>query len=92
MADLVPIEVAITWAAAAGGLFYLASLYRSGERGVGAQRFLVATLAAVLLVRGFFWLTGDLRLARLTFAFATWLPLAITFSSNAYCAGIIRCG
>ena len=78
MDELIAIEVAITWAAAAGCLFYLVSMHRSGEHGGGAQRFLIAMIAAVLLVRGFFWMTGDLRLARLTFAFATWLPLAIT--------------
>lgn len=78
MADQIAIEVAITWAAAAGCLFYLLSMIRSGEHGGGAQRFLIATIAAVLTVRGFFWMTGDLRLAQLTFAFATWLPLAIT--------------
>jgi hypothetical protein len=76
--ELIAIEVAITWAAAAGCLFYLVSMFRSGEHGSAAQRFLIAILAAVLLVRGFFWMTGDLRLAQLTFAFATWLPLAIT--------------
>jgi hypothetical protein len=77
VADLVATEIAITWAAAAGCLFYLVAMYR-GEHGVGAQRFLILILAAVLFIRAFSWMSGDLRLARLTFAFATWLPLAIT--------------
>ena len=78
MADVIASEVAITWAASAGCAFYLLSMLRSGERGVGAQRFLIHMLAALLAVRGFSWLTGDPRLIRLTFAFAAWLPLAIT--------------
>lgn len=77
MTDLIATEIAITWAAAAGCLFYLLSMHL-GERSIGAQRFLMFILAAVLFIRGFSWMSGDLRLARLTFAFATWLPLAVT--------------
>jgi hypothetical protein len=86
MADPVATEVAITWAASAGCAFYLFTLYRSGGRGVGAQGFLVFVLAGLLLVRGFSWLNPDPRLIRLTFAFATWLPLAITL----FCERVLR--
>jgi hypothetical protein len=71
------IDAAITWSGAAGCLYYLWTLYRHG-RGKGAQRFLVAVLAALLLVRGFDWMTDHEALDRLTFAVASWLPLAIT--------------
>jgi hypothetical protein len=72
------LDVAITWAGAAGCLFYLWTLYKQGRRGAGSQRFLMWVLAGLLLVRGFYWSTDKEILDRLTFAIATWLPLAIT--------------
>lgn len=78
MADALAIDVALTWAGAAGCAYYFASLYGQGHRGVGAQRFLLIVLTGLLLVRGFTWLTANAALARLTFGIATWLPLAVT--------------
>jgi hypothetical protein len=72
------IDAAITWAGAAGCLFYLWTLYRHGRRSAGAQRFLTWVLAALLFVRGFAWVDSREVLDRLTFAVAAWLPLAIT--------------
>jgi len=72
------IDAAVTWAGAAGCLFYLWTLYRHGRRGEGPQRFLVGVLASLLLVRGFEWLANRQILDRLTFVIAAWLPVAIT--------------
>jgi hypothetical protein len=71
-------DVAITWAGAAGCLSYLWALYRHGRQGTATQRFLLVGLAALLFLRGFDWLSGEAILGRLTFAVATWLPLALT--------------
>jgi hypothetical protein len=76
--DAIARDVAITWAGAAGCLAYLYALYRHGRQGTATQRFLLASLAALLFVRGFDWLSGEFVLGRLTFAVAAWLPLAIT--------------
>jgi hypothetical protein len=78
MPEGVAIDAAITWAGALGCLFYLWTLYRNGRRGVGAQRLLISVMAALLAVRGFHWIEDRDSLDRLTFAIATWLPLAIT--------------
>jgi hypothetical protein len=78
VADGVALDVAITWTGATGCLINLWTLYRHGKHGVAAQRFLLALLAALFLVRGFDWLTGIPILGRLTFALASLLPLAIT--------------
>jgi len=72
------IDAAVTWTGASGCLFYLWTLYRHGRRGEGPQRFLVAVLASLLLVRGFEWLANQHVLDRLTVVIAAWLPLAIT--------------
>ena len=72
------IDAAITWAGAAGCLFYLWTLYRHGRRGEGPQRFLVGVLASLLLVRGFEWLSNRPILDRFTLLIAAWLPLSIT--------------
>ena len=72
------IDAAITWAGAAGCLFYLWTLYRHGRRGEGPQRFLLGVLASLLLVRGFEWLADWPILDRLTLVIAAWLPLSIT--------------
>jgi hypothetical protein len=72
------IDAAVTWAGAAGCLFYLWTLYRYGRRGAGAQRFLMWVLAGLLFVRGFDWVDAKEVLDRLTFAIAAWLPLGIT--------------
>jgi hypothetical protein len=77
VADPVAIEVAVTWAASAGCLFYLVAKL-THERGGRAQTFLVAVLAGLLAIRGFGWLNADARFLRPTFLFATLLPLAIT--------------
>jgi len=78
MVDNVALDVAITWAGAAGCAYYLRSLYAHGRPGSGAQRFLMLLLTSLLFVRGLAWLTGDTILKRLTLAFACWLPLAVT--------------
>jgi hypothetical protein len=75
--DQVVIEAAISWSAAAGCAFYLSTMFRDRARS-GPLLFLVLLLAALLTVRGFGWLRGDGRLTTLSFAFATWLPLAVT--------------
>jgi hypothetical protein len=74
----VAIDAAVTWAGAAGCLFYLWTMHRQGRHGVGAQQFLMGVLAGLLLVRGFDWITHRQILDRLTFAIASGLPLAIT--------------
>lgn len=71
-------DASVTWAGAAGSAFYLGYLYRHGHRGMGAQAFLVFILAALLLVRGFSWITDSPSLERLTLAIAAWLPLGIS--------------
>jgi hypothetical protein len=76
--ESVALDVAISWTGAAGCLLYLWTLYRHGRQGVAAQRLLLALLAALLLVRGFDWMSGSPALGRLTFALASGLPLAIT--------------
>lgn len=78
MADQVAVDVAITWAGAAGCAYYLYFLYAHGRPGVAALRFLTLLLTALLLVRGFAWLAPQAALGRVTFAIATWLPLAVT--------------
>jgi hypothetical protein len=78
VADPTAIEVAVTWSAALGCVFYLISMYRAREHGGRAQLFLVAVMAALLSIRGFGWLAHDNTWLRPTFAFATLLPLAIT--------------
>jgi hypothetical protein len=78
MVDNVALDVAITWAGAAGCAYYLRSLYAHGRPGSGAQRFLMLLLTSLLFVRGLAWLTGDPILKRLTLAVACWLPLAMT--------------
>ena len=78
MVDNVALDVAITWAGAAGCAYYLRSLYAHGRPGSGAQRFLMLLLTSLLFVRGLAWVSGDPILKRLTLAFACWLPLAVT--------------
>jgi hypothetical protein len=71
-------DVAITWTGAVGCWLYLWLLYRHGRQGTGPQRFLLIILGALLFVRGFDWLSGEVAIGRITFAIAVWLPLAIT--------------
>ena len=59
MVDNVALDVAITWAGAAGCAYYLRSLYAHGRPGSGAQRFLMLLFTSLLFVRGLAWLSGD---------------------------------
>lgn len=78
MADILAIDVLLTWIAAAGCGMYLWMLYRAGRRGGGPQRFLIAVVACLLTVRGFDWLYGSPALERITLALAAVLPFAAT--------------
>lgn len=78
MADTIITDVVLTWTAAAACALYWWMLHRAGKRGGAPQRFLIAVLAGLLMVRGFDWLYRSDALDRTTLAFAALLPLAIT--------------
>lgn len=78
MADTIVTDVVLTWTAAAGCVLYLWMLFHAGRRGGGPQRFLIAVLACLLVVRGFRWLHSSDTLEHVTLAFAALLPLATT--------------
>lgn len=80
MIDATHVDVAVTWLSAAGCVAYFGFVWlqRGGNPGARAELFLFGTLAMLLFLRGFWWMTHDPLLGRAVFAAATLLPLAIT--------------
>jgi len=77
--DALVLDILITWIGAAGCARYLYFLQQCGDRqSLAPIRFLVAVIAAVLLVRGFAWWLDNVWLYRLAIAAAALLPLSIT--------------
>lgn len=88
-ADAVLVDVLVTWIGAVGIASYLLHILRDPSRSPLERRavLLLGVLAALLLVRGFAWLRApDERLARLTFAAASLLPLAMAL----FVEGLLR--
>jgi uncharacterized protein YhhL (DUF1145 family) len=87
MADALASDVAVTWIAALACVPYLRFLWRAeAPAGGRAALALVALLGLLLALRGFDWLDLAPWLGGLTFAVATWLPLATTI----FCERLLR--
>lgn len=87
MTDALASDVAVTWIAALACIPYLRFLWRAESPAGGrAALALVGLLCALLTLRGFDWLDFSPWLGRLTFAVATWLPLAATL----FCERVLR--
>ncbi|HUF69720.1 MAG TPA: hypothetical protein VMM79_13840 [Longimicrobiales bacterium] len=73
-------EPLLSWIGAAGVLAYILHIHRQRSRSILEAKvlFLLYSLAALFVVRGFYWLTDDVRLQVPAFVPATLLPLAIT--------------
>ncbi len=69
----------LSWIGAAGVVVYLVHVHRQRSRSAveGKMLFLLYCLFALFFVRGFYWLTNDVRLQVPAFVPATLLPLAI---------------
>lgn len=81
-------DVIVTWSGAAGVTAYLVHIHRRRTRSFLESRLLLLLycLAALLWVRGWFWLDGDPRLRTLTMVPAALLPLAATL----FIEGLLR--
>lgn len=87
MTDALASDVALTWIAALACLPYLRFLWRAESPAGGrAALALVVLMGLLLALRGFDWLQVAPWLGRLTFAVATWLPLATTL----FCERLLR--
>ena len=83
------VDVLVTWVGAVTLVRYLVVIRRRRERSPLERRatFLIGTLAALCLLRGFSWLRPDVRwLGVLMLAPATLLPLAMTL----FAEGLVR--
>ncbi|MEM7480387.1 MAG: hypothetical protein AAF481_04380 [Acidobacteriota bacterium] len=81
-------DVIVTWAGAAGVTACLVYIHRRRTRSFLESRMMLLLygLAALLWVRGWFWLDGDPRLRTLTLVPAALLPLAATL----FVEGLLR--
>ena len=87
MTDALGSDVAVTWIAALACIPYLRFLWRADSPAGGrAALALVLLMGLLLALRGFDWLQVAPWLGRLTFAVATWLPLATTL----FCERLLR--
>lgn len=70
----------VSWIGAGGVLAYIVHIHRQRSRSAVETKvlFLLYCLMALFLIRGFYWLTDDVRLQVPAFVPATLLPLAIT--------------